>query len=128
MNVVAVIVEQLEADGRLKRLTMNRGSANQLEVAFPEEFVGERSGPFFFPNEHDEELFKKDFADCRVLKLSKQSFTTANGEYTLRMHRGGIGPTFCKSSVCKLACRLIISSGECPSTFCKRKTEPPFRK
>lgn len=90
MYVVAVIVEQLDADGRIKRLTMERGSAHQLTVAFPDEFVGERSGPFFFPNEHDEELFKKGFAECGVLKLSKNSFTAVNGDYNLRIHRGGI--------------------------------------
>jgi len=90
MYVAAVIVEQLEADGRIKRLTMEGGLAHQLTVAFPDEFAGERSGPFFFPDEDDEEKFKKDFADCKVLKLSKTSFTAANGDYNLRIHRGGI--------------------------------------
>jgi hypothetical protein len=90
MNVVAVIVEQLEADGRIKRLTIARGSAHQLEVAFPDEFEGERSGPFFFPNKDDEEQFKKEFADSRILKLSKNSFTAVNGDYNLRIERGGI--------------------------------------
>src|SRR5271170_4611362 len=90
MNVVAVIVEQLEADGRIKRLTIARESAHQLEVAFPDEFEGERSGPFFFPNKDDEEQFKKEFADSRILKLSKNSFTAVNGDYDLRIERGGI--------------------------------------
>lgn len=90
MNVLAVIVEQLEVDGSLKRLTMNRGAAHKLEVAFPEEFEGERSGPFFFPNKSDEEQFKKEFADSTVLKLSKHHLSLANGGYNLRMQRGGI--------------------------------------
>jgi hypothetical protein len=90
MYVAAVIVEQLEADGRIKRLTMEGGSAHQLTVAFPEEYAGECSGPFFFPNEDDEAKFKKDFADCKFLKLTKHFFTARNGDYNLRIQRGGI--------------------------------------
>ena len=89
MNVAAVIVEQLEADGHIKRLTM-KGSTPEFDVAFPDEFVGERCGPFFFPERENEELFKKSFADCKVLKLAKDSFKAVNGDYSLRIERGGI--------------------------------------
>jgi hypothetical protein len=88
MNVAAVIVEQLEADGHIKRLTM-QGSTPQFDIAFPDEFVGERSGPFFFPDGRNEELFKKSFRDCKVLKLAKDSFQAINGNYSLRIERGG---------------------------------------
>jgi excisionase family DNA binding protein len=89
MNVVAVIVEQLEADGRIKRLTMG-GSTPRFDIAFPDELVGERSGPFFFPNPIDEHLFKQSFADSKVLKLARDCFQEANGNYILRTERGGI--------------------------------------
>lgn len=89
MNVAAVIVEQLEADGHIKRLTL-KGSTPEFDIGFPDEFVGERSGPFFFPDEKNEELFKKSLADCKALKLAKNSFKATNGDYSLRIERGGI--------------------------------------
>ncbi len=89
MNVVTVIIEQLEADGRIKRLTME-GSTPRFDIAFPDELVGERSGPFFFPNPADEELFKESFADSKVLMLSSGCLQEVNGNYVLRTERGGI--------------------------------------
>jgi len=89
MNVVAVIIEQLEPDGRIKRLVLE-GLTPRFEIAFPDEFVGERSGPFFFPNPDHEKLFEESFADCEPLKLARDSFHGTNGNYTLTIERGGI--------------------------------------
>lgn len=90
MYVAAVIVEQLEADGRIKRLTMEGSSAHQLTVAFPDEFAGERSGPFLFPDDENEARFEVAFSACKALALPKHTFKATNGDYSVRIERGGI--------------------------------------
>jgi hypothetical protein len=85
--------EQLEIDppeGSLKRVEMRSEPGHEIEVALPDEFKGDRSGPLFFPHVQDEEQFKKKFADARVLPLSSSSFTSANGVHHLQMARTGI--------------------------------------
>jgi hypothetical protein len=92
MDVAALIVEQLEADGFLKRLVMRPKGRHPLTVGFPNEVEVDESpsGPFFFPDEHNKVVFKQGFENCRGLKLSKSSFTTVNGKYHLQLHRSGI--------------------------------------
>lgn len=85
--------EQLEIDAReasLKRVEMRGEPGHEIEVALPDEFKGDRSGPVFFPHAQDEEDFKKKFADARLLPLSPSSFKGVNGVYHLRMDRTGI--------------------------------------
>ena len=53
--------EQLEIDAReaaLKRVEMRAEPGHKIEVALPDEFKGDRSGPVFFPDAQDEEDFK----------------------------------------------------------------------
>jgi hypothetical protein len=95
MDVAALIIEQVEADGFLKRLVMRTGVRRLLTVGFPDECDESESdesptGPFFFPDEHDKVVFKQGFENCKSLKLSKSSFTTVNGKYHLQLHRSGI--------------------------------------
>ena len=92
MDVAALIVEQLEADGFLKRLVMRPKGRHPLTVGFPDEVEVDEgpSGPFFFPDEHNKVVFKQGFENCRSLKLSKSSFTAVNGKYHLQLHRSGI--------------------------------------
>jgi hypothetical protein len=85
--------EQLQIDppeASLKRVEMQAEPGHTIEAALPDEFKGDRSGPLFFPNPQDEERFKEKFANCRVLPLSRSSFTGTNGEYHLRIDRTGI--------------------------------------
>jgi hypothetical protein len=93
MFFFALNVEQIEIDAReasLKRVEMRGEPGHEIEVALPDEFNGDRSGPVFFPQAQDEEDFKKKFADARVLPLSSSSFKGVNGVYHLRMDRTGI--------------------------------------
>lgn len=93
MDVAALIVEQLEADGFLKRLVMRTGARHLLTVGFPDECDESDeslSGPFFFPDEHNKVVFKQGFENSSRLKLSKASFAAVNGKYHLQLHRSGI--------------------------------------
>lgn len=90
MDVAALIVEQLEADGLLKRLVMRPEGRHPLTVGYPDEVDESPSGPFFFPDEHNKVKFSRGFENCSRLKLSKSSFTTTNGKYHLQLHRSGI--------------------------------------
>lgn len=74
----------------LKRVEMRAESGYEIEAALPDEFEGDRSGPFFFPGAQDEENFKKKLNDARVLPLTPSSFTGVNGVYNLRIDRTGI--------------------------------------
>jgi hypothetical protein len=90
MEVAALIIEQVEADGLLKRRVIRPEGGHPLTVGFPDEVDENSSGPFFFPDEHDKVLFRHGFETCRSLRLSKSSFTTVNGKYHLQLHRSGI--------------------------------------
>jgi hypothetical protein len=95
VDVAALIVEQLEADGFLKRLVMRPKGRHPLTVGFPDECDESPSdespsGPFFFPDEHNKVVFRQGFENCSRLKLSKSSFTAVNGTYHLQLHRSGI--------------------------------------
>ena len=90
MDVAALIIEQVEADGLLKRLVMRPAGGHPLTVGFPDEVDETSSGPFFFPDEHDKREFEHIFETCRGVRLSKSSFTAINGKYHLQLHRGGL--------------------------------------
>lgn len=92
MDVAALIVEQLEADGFLKRLVMRPKGRHPLTVGFPDEVEVEESpsGPFFFPDDDNKVVFTQGFENCSRLKLSKSSLTSVNGTYHLQLHRSGI--------------------------------------
>jgi hypothetical protein len=86
-------VEQLEIDppeASLKRVEMRAEPGREIEAALPDEFNGDRSGPLFFPDPQNEEVFKEKLANCRALPLSSSSFKAFNGVYHLRMDRTGI--------------------------------------
>jgi hypothetical protein len=59
MDVAALIVEQLEADGLLKRLVMRPEGRHPLTVGYPDEVDESPSGPFFFPDEHNKVKFSR---------------------------------------------------------------------
>ena len=49
MNVNSIIVEQLEWNGLLKSVTMNRKNKfGELWISFPDEYLEERNSPFHF--------------------------------------------------------------------------------
>ncbi len=77
-------------EASLKRVETTGEPGHEIEVALPDEFKGDRSGPAFFPHAQDEEDFKKKFADAPVLPLSPSSFKGVNGVYQLRMDRTGV--------------------------------------
>lgn len=80
MNVRALIVEQLEADGSLRTFRMVPGR-HLVTVAFPEEYQDQRSGPFHFLNREEERRFSEGFATAQVRRVGPDRFKVSEGRY-----------------------------------------------
>jgi hypothetical protein len=90
MNVKALIVEQLDADGSLRTLRMQPDSRKSLIVAFGDEYAEPRYGPFHFLDQRDDEKYRKDFATCRVRKVGGSRFKTEGDVFSFRASWSGI--------------------------------------
>lgn len=90
MDVAAVIIEQLEINGDLSTLRMYSHGDNQITIAFPNVYDAPREGPFHFLDPRHEIQFKRQFAECRVRRLSKTAFNCINGIYELKIGWRGI--------------------------------------
>jgi len=90
MDVGAVIVEQLEADGSLRTFRMRPDSAKEMTVAFANEYADVRSGPFHFLNDEDEKIFREGFATCKIRKLTADRFRVVDGRYEFQTSWLGI--------------------------------------
>lgn len=88
MIVNAIIVEQLEHDGFLRSFRMWAQPGRPLTVGFPDEH--DSGSPFYFPDEQDEQVFEKGFAECRAGRLPKSRFITVDGDGVFRNSWSGI--------------------------------------
>jgi len=79
MEVKALIVEQLDADGTLRTFKMVPDYDRQLVVAFAEEYDEHRYGPFHFLDSLHENNFRKGFASAKVRHVGKSRFSQ-NGD------------------------------------------------
>jgi hypothetical protein len=75
MIVNSVIVEQLEANGKIRSFRMQPPPyGRELVIAFADEYEGRRSGPFHFLDGQDAQRFSQGFAQCRERKIGKEYF------------------------------------------------------
>ncbi|MGL5062800.1 MAG: CHAT domain-containing protein [Microcoleus sp.] len=81
MLVNTIIVEQLDADGRLKTLTMQADRDYALWVALADEYDEPREGPFYFPDPRYAKRFSREFEECPALRVGKTRFRSLNGYY-----------------------------------------------
>ena len=72
--VNALIIEQLEDDGVLRSFVMQHAGEN-IVVAFPDEFDGDRDGPFHFVREYDQSRFSQSFSGSRARRLGPPYFS-----------------------------------------------------
>ncbi|MHC4425549.1 MAG: hypothetical protein ACYSYV_05560 [Planctomycetota bacterium] len=89
MDVRALIVEQLEADGSLRTFRMVPGR-HLVTVAFPEEYQNQRSGPFHFLNREEERRFGEGFATAQARRVGADRFKVSKGRYMFRTSWQGI--------------------------------------
>ena len=81
MNLFALVIEQLEYDGRFRSFQMQAIPDRPLTVAFVDEFDEPHDGPFHFLDRLYQKTFAKGLAECRALKLSESQFAIEGGEY-----------------------------------------------
>lgn len=90
MDVKALIVEQLDADGSLRTLRMQPDFRKPLVVAFGDEYEEPRTGPFHFLDERYDFAFRESFASCRVRRVSASRFRLEGDIYTFETSWHGI--------------------------------------
>jgi hypothetical protein len=91
MMTKAVIIEQVDADGTLRSFRMKPAEGNEdIDFAYPDKFDADRSGPFHFLDEADEERFSRGFAVCRARKMGKTSWTRDGNNFHLELAWTGI--------------------------------------
>ncbi|WP_448138447.1 hypothetical protein [Sphingobacterium siyangense] len=82
MNIHAIIIEQLEWDGRLKSFSLQaQRDLGEMWVAFPNEYQNERTGPFHFLDSEYENLFEHRKAKCRNAKLASDKFYEKDNQF-----------------------------------------------
>jgi len=90
MIVAAVVVEHIGYDGYLRSLHMQADPGRTLTIAFADEFDEPHSGPFHFLEDHFKNIFEKEFAECKTLKLSESNFSVVDNEYRFQTSWLGI--------------------------------------
>lgn len=90
MEVKALIIEQIEADGTIKTLQLSPKYNQPLVVAFAEEYEETRSGPFHFLNEKYEAIYKENLALIKKRKLGKNAFIKNENEFTYKTFWKGL--------------------------------------
>jgi len=90
MDVAAVIVEQLDANGTLRTFRMQAEQGEHLIVAFADEYEEPRSGPFHFLDDRHESAFQSTFAECKSRRVSGTRFRSNGGLFTFLTAWSGI--------------------------------------
>lgn len=91
MNVNSIIVEQLEWDGLLKSVTMDRqNKLGELWISFPDEYVEERNSPFHFLDKKYKNHFQNKQDEGRITKLSEKRFSRNGNEFHFNTFWNGI--------------------------------------
>lgn len=80
MNLKALIVEQLEANGSIRTLQMLEGR-KPFVVAFANEYEEVRSGPFHFLDDERASAFDEGFAAARTRRLGDDRFQRVGEKY-----------------------------------------------
>jgi|688.fasta_scaffold201919_2 hypothetical protein len=74
MEVIALIVEQLDQDGRLRSLRVAPDYRRKLVVAFADEYDEHRAGPFHFLDPTMSRAYDRGFASAQARKVSRKNF------------------------------------------------------
>jgi hypothetical protein len=91
MMVKALIVEQLEVDGKLRTLRMQPGNYNSdIVVAFADEYEDHRIGPFHFLDDQDARRFSEGFANCKLRKVGSRRFYQRGDIFHVELGWAGI--------------------------------------
>lgn len=78
MEVIALIIEQLDADGTLRSFQMAPSHNQKLIVAFADEYEETRSGPFHFVDPSFARDFDRGFAAAQTRRVGKKRFFSNN--------------------------------------------------
>jgi hypothetical protein len=97
MDVKALIVEMLDADGTLRTFRMEPNYNRSLIVAFADEYDEPRSGPFHFLDEEYARDFERGFARAHARKVGRRRFYQEEGYYHFKTSWAGM-PTVRHSS------------------------------
>lgn len=91
MNVNSIIVEQLEWNGLLKSVTMNRKNKfGELWISFPDEYLEERNSPFHFLDKKYKKHFESKQEKGRITKLSEKRFSKKGNDFYFNTLWNGI--------------------------------------